>query len=300
MKVYPEKYIGLTETMHSGITVTIIAYRRCDDIDVQLTDGTVLTHLDIKAFRRKQISLPRNIAAQYVGKTAIMNCGLQATIIAYRKYKDIDVQFEDNTVRKHVSIRAFEDSEIAPEPNMSTDDNKQKYIGMTRRMKCGVKATIIAYRKYNDIDVKFENGEIREHAWLHYFKSGSLAPDHFTLLQSSEKYLGQTNLMNCGLHATITAYRSHSDIDVQFEDNTSFQHTSISNFKKGGITAPTLRSAARVTGTLFDTYEIYDKAFVFHDTVYFYVSYIIDNVTMQDIMCIADMKNKLPELAKQK
>lgn len=35
-----------------------------------------------------------------------------------------------------------------------------KYLGMTRTMKCGMKATIIAYRGYDDIDVKFENGGV--------------------------------------------------------------------------------------------------------------------------------------------
>lgn len=48
----------------------------------------------------------------------------------------------------------------------------EKWIGQTRMMKCGMKATVIAYRNFNDIDVQFENGTIHE-LWFksHYYCS---------------------------------------------------------------------------------------------------------------------------------
>ena len=38
-----------------------------------------------------------------LGETRIMNCGMEATCIAYRGTHDIDVQFEDGTIVEHKS-----------------------------------------------------------------------------------------------------------------------------------------------------------------------------------------------------
>lgn len=288
----PEKYIGVTCTMNCGLEATIIAYRTYNDIDIQFEDGTIRLHTNVKSFNKGQIAYPQNLPERYIGMSNAMNCGLTATIIAYRKYKDIDVQFEDGTVRKHVSVMSFVNREIAPERNVTTDDNKEKYIGMSRIMNCGVKATIIDYYNYNDITVQFENGEIREHAWLHYFNKGALSPEHYNIVLSSEKYLGQSHLMYCGLKATVIAYRNNSDIDIKFEDGVVCKHKSASNFMSCRIAHPTLQSSVRVTGTLFDMFTVHDKAFVYHDTAYFDVSYIDDNIELRDILSVQDMKNR--------
>ena len=289
MYASPEKYLGQTAMMTCGLNATIIAYNSWNDITVRFENG-IEKHTCLRSFQRKCIGLPKNMSKKYVGQTRTMNCGKKATIITYKKYKDIDVQFEDNTIRQHVSIRAFEDGEIGPEPNMTTDDNKKRYIGTSRIMNCGMKATIIAYRAYNDIDVQFENNEIRKHAWMHYFKTGSIAPKNLIQEIATDKYVGTTRMMNCGLNATIITYRTNCDIDVQFEDGTLYEHARINNFNKGGIAPKHINSSFHITGTLFDIFQIHDKAFVFHNTAYFYVSYILDNVEQYDIMSVNDMK----------
>ena len=42
-----------------------------------------------------------------LGKTRIMNCGMEATCIAYRGTHDIDVQFEEGTIVEHKSKVSF-------------------------------------------------------------------------------------------------------------------------------------------------------------------------------------------------
>ena len=42
-----------------------------------------------------------------LGETRIMNCGMEATCIAYRGTHDIDVQFEDGTIVEHKSKVSF-------------------------------------------------------------------------------------------------------------------------------------------------------------------------------------------------
>ena len=42
-----------------------------------------------------------------LGETRMMNCGMEATIIRYGKYSDIDVRFEDGAVVKHKDYGKF-------------------------------------------------------------------------------------------------------------------------------------------------------------------------------------------------
>ena len=47
-----------------------------------------------------------------VGEKNIMNCGLEAEIIAYRSYKDIDVKFEDGYIAYNRSYDRFKNGKI--------------------------------------------------------------------------------------------------------------------------------------------------------------------------------------------
>lgn len=47
----------------------------------------------------------------------MMNCGMEATIIRYGEYADIDVRFEDGTIVEHKVYSAFKKGGIA-NPNI--------------------------------------------------------------------------------------------------------------------------------------------------------------------------------------
>mgnify|MGYP001774049191 FL=1 len=53
-----------------------------------------------------------------INKCLTMNCGMKASIIKYRSYNDIDIQFEDGTIIKHRDFRDFCKGKIA-NPNLS-------------------------------------------------------------------------------------------------------------------------------------------------------------------------------------
>lgn len=150
-----------------------------------------------------------------------------------------------------------------------------KYLRMTRTMKCRMKATIIAYRGYDDIDVKFENGTISQHKGFNAFIKGHI----------KRPYKGETKTMNCGLKATIIEYRKCDDIDVKFEDGTICKHKRLSNFNRSSIPHP--------TGVLFNKYKMGGVVFQFHDTTYFYVTYVENEKEIVEIMSIDNMKQKL-------
>lgn len=162
-----------------------------------------------------------------LGETRMMNCGMEATIIRYGKAIDIDVRFEDGTVVKHKSYSKFQKGGIA-NPNI-----KASRFDETRMMSCGIEATIIRYGGATDIDVRFEDGVIKEHVVYSKFKKGSIA--HPSTKVSAKDRLGETNMMNCGMEATIIQYAKYADIDVRFEDGAIVEHKVYSAFKKGGI-----------------------------------------------------------------
>ena len=48
-------------------------------------------------------------------------------------------------------------------------------LGETKMMNCGMKATIVRYGRYEDIDVRFEDGSMVEHKAYSAFKKGEIA-----------------------------------------------------------------------------------------------------------------------------
>lgn len=234
IKATAENRLDETCMMNCGMKATIIRYNGVRDIDVRFEDGTVAEHKAYGPFKRGEIANPniKTSAENCLGETRMMNCGMEATIIRYGGYKDIDVRFEDGTVVEHKGYSAFKRGEIA-NPNVKTFANR---LDETRMMNCGMEATIIRYSRRDDIDVRFEDGTVIEHRQYNQFKKGGIANPNFKA--SAENCLGETRMMNCGMEATIIRYNTGKDIDVRFEDETVVEHRGYGNFKTGGITHP--------------------------------------------------------------
>lgn len=234
IKATVENRLDETCMMNCGMKATIIRYNGVRDIDVRFEDGTVAEHKAYGPFKRGEIANPniKTSAENCLGETRMMNCGMEATIIRYGGYKDIDVRFEDGTVVEHKGYSAFKRGEIA-NPNVKTFANR---LDETRMMNCGMEATIIRYSRRDDIDVRFEDGTVIEHRQYNQFERGNIANPNFKA--SAENCLGETRMMNCGMEATIIRYNTGKDIDVRFEDETVVEHRGYGNFKTGGITHP--------------------------------------------------------------
>lgn len=231
IKATAENRLDETCMMNCGMKATIIRYNGVRDIDVRFEDGTVAEHKAYGPFKRGEIANPniKTSAENCLGETRMMNCGMEATIIRYGGYKDIDVRFEDGTVVEHKGYSAFKRGEIA-NPNVKTFANR---LDETRMMNCGMEATIIRYSRRDDIDVRFEDGTVIEHRQYNQFERGNIANPNFKASR-----LGETRMMKCGMKATIIRYNTGKDIDVRFEDETVVEHRGYGNFKTGGITHP--------------------------------------------------------------
>lgn len=161
-----------------------------------------------------------------VGETRMMNCGMEATITRYENNMDIDVRFEDGTVAKRKAYSAFKKGSIV-------NQNFNSRLNEAKMMNCGMKATIIRYGRYTDIDVRFEDGTVVKHRGYGDFKKGEIANSNIKTF--AETRLGETRMMNCGMKATIIRYGNTGDIDVRFEDGATVKHKVYGPFKRGEV-----------------------------------------------------------------
>ena len=220
--------VGETKIMNCGMNATIIEYINSNNITIQFEDDTVVKNKTYQNFRKGLISNPNLLKnySKYIGETRIMNCGMNATIIEYRKYKDIDIQFEDGIIVKNKAYDSFKNGNI-------NNPNFNKHIGETKLMNCGMKCTIIDYINSKNITVQFENKTIIKNKSYSNFKKSSIA--NLNLLKYNLKHINETKMMNCGMKATIIEYINANNITVQFEDGAVVKNKTYSNFKKGGI-----------------------------------------------------------------
>lgn len=116
----------------------------------------------------------------------------------------------------------------------------------TKVMACnGMEMTCIAYRRSDDIDVRFEDGTVIEHRLWESFIKGKIrnpnvkntnaihALDHYSGIRVGAKAQATNGMM-----MTCIAYRRANDIDVQFADKTIVLHKTWSNFRQGKISNP--------------------------------------------------------------
>ncbi len=248
--------LGVIAKQKCGQNATCIKYFNNKDIDVQFDDGTIVIHKSKKQFLSGGIQNPNSpskferakIKSSCLGESILQNCGMEATCIRYADCKDIDVQFKDGLIIKHRRKTEFMRGLIY-NPNIKRKQSetvindrieKHSCIGETILQNCGMKAICIAYRKSDDIDVKFEDGTVVYHRQKSSFLRGGIDNPNYDKISC----LGQTLLQNCGMKATCIAYRKAKDIDVQFEDGTIVRNRVRYDFVNGKIGHPNINHNA--------------------------------------------------------
>ena len=257
---------GETSVAKNGMKMTITAYRRYYDIDVQLDDGAVRKGVTYQCFIKGEIRHPKeqerlaNLSESRIGETSIASNGMKMTVVAYRGCYDIDVQFEDGAIKKGVKYSDFKRG-IIRHPDAWEKLFLNKRIGETSVASNGMKMTITAYRRYNDIDVQFEDGAIREHINYKEFKNGS------TQHPNDLNRVGKTFIASNGMILTVIAYRNRKDVDVQFEDGFIKYGIDYERLKNGGVKNPHFPMVGKGTYNTFQTQYAYTAP---DGSVYFY------------------------------
>ena len=170
----------------------------------------------------------------HTGESRINNQGLKMTIVAYRSGHDIDVQFEDGRVVTNKYYGHFVMGKIR-------NPYYKSHLGETRVNNQGVKMTIVEWRSAIDIDIQFEDGQIKKTRY-EYFRDGTVSHHKYHINSTQEKNklykVGEQVFNTQKQKMTLVAYRSYSDIDVQFEDGSIKTHIGYKEFKKGWVHSP--------------------------------------------------------------
>ena len=116
---------------------------------------------------------------------------------------------------------------------------KEQHIGETHKALNGQMMTIIDWKGFSNIGVRFEDGtEVSGKRYDHFEKGYINNPNCPTKKRSSKDRVGQTNKASNGLMMTIEVYRSATDLDVRFENGTLVQHKAYKEFLAGTIGCP--------------------------------------------------------------
>lgn len=116
-------HVGEKRIMNCGLEAEIIESVNNGDINVRFCNGKIVKHRTYQQFRNGNIFCPgekhthpwQSKASDRVGQKHMMNCGLEAEIIAYRHADDIDIRFSDGTVLEHTFWRNFIKGMIRPQ-----------------------------------------------------------------------------------------------------------------------------------------------------------------------------------------
>ena len=98
---------------------------------------------------------------------------------------------------------------------------------------------VIACRKYDDADIRFEDGTVIEHISLKHFEDRSIRHPGLEHPRFHSR-VGETAMATCGQMMTIIAYRGARDIDIRFEDGTVVENKIYAKFREGTIRHPGL------------------------------------------------------------
>ena len=227
MKSIKNERIGISMMMNCGMKATIIAYRQYSDIDIQFEDGTIVKHKRYDHFKTGAIKFPENINP-HIGET-IKHKDHTYTIKKWRSNHDIDFVRDDGILYEHKTYYHFKHSSSFKNNNYSL----KNHIGERKKMNCSEFATIINCAN-GRVTIKFDDGTIRENIQYNNFKRGMVCKNP----HNKKDRIGEKKLMSNGQSATIICYRKSDDIDIQFEDGYIKKSISYSSFKSGFVQNP--------------------------------------------------------------
>ena len=163
--------------------------------------------------------------------------GQKMTLIRYVNSQDITVKFEDGTVVENKSYDSFSKGKIA-NPNFNIFDK----VGEKGVAYNGLEMEIIAYRRYDDIDIRFETGEVVTTTYsafrTRYVKSKQARGYSKKFKRCREKYLNTVKETKWGT-CTLVEYFGSDRVVVRFDDNTEVV-TDLATFKRGSIKNPNI------------------------------------------------------------
>ena len=148
--------IGIYKCMNCGIKAKIIEYNSYKNIIVEFEDGYIVK-TTCQSFEKGTIKNP-NIQYSYtnnrLGEERTMSNGQFAKIIRYGYCDDIDIQFEDGTI-KTATYGKFKIG-LIENPNINNSPTKYR-LGEEKINNQGSLMKIVEYNNYDNIIVEFQD-----------------------------------------------------------------------------------------------------------------------------------------------
>ncbi len=170
--------------MKNGMKATIIRYKSSAELDIQFEDGIIVKNKTYQSFQKGMIGHPSTLhkckIKDRTGETNIMFNGMKASIINYRSSNDIDVRFEDGSLRIGCAYKEFKSGHIAHSCE-TREAQANSRLGEKKKMNCGLCATITKYNCYHEIEITFEDGEIVYPIDYGQFSKGMIAHPRYDL-----------------------------------------------------------------------------------------------------------------------
>lgn len=186
--------LGEKRLMNCGMEAEIITYNNSSDINIKFEDGTIVENRSYRNFRTGQIANPQKLLKERLGEKKLMNCGMEAKIVAYRNAFDLDVQFDDGYVVKQRTYHEFKDKHIL-NPNIR---GKLKRLGEKHIMHCGMEAEIIRYRNCSDVDIRFDDGTLVKHKTYGSFVRGNIRNPNYCCAKKKKRDILAMSLFTSG------------------------------------------------------------------------------------------------------
>ena len=132
----PKDRLGESNIMKNGMRAVIVRYKSSAEIDVKFEDGVVVENKTYQSFQKGAIGHPNTLHKSKVkdrtGETKIMFNGMEATIVSYRDSHDIDVRFEDGSIRMGCAYKEFQTGHIA-HPNATAESKANNRLGEKKK-----------------------------------------------------------------------------------------------------------------------------------------------------------------------
>ena len=156
---------GESRQMKCGLKARIIKYRGATDMDVSLSDGSVLKNVAYKSFQSGVLKPEtRKQPRKKIGDVVRQASGLDAELLSKDKSRCVIRLSNGNELS--VSYDNWRKGRVLATESFTERKNPDELVGKVIRQHCGLDAEVIAARRTKDIDVRFEDGtEVHHIMW---------------------------------------------------------------------------------------------------------------------------------------
>lgn len=202
--------VGKSYRNSLGQKAIVVAFRSFYDMDAVLENGTVVVGIAYKDFLGESKLEEQEVSAVipyrdgiHVGEEGTTVDGTKMKIVTYRSTDDVTVCFEDGTIAKHISYLNFKQGKVrARIRNSRVEWYAARRIGEVSTTKQGEKMEIVAYFRWDNITVRFEDGTLKERVSYANFRRGEVRNPNKEkvfknreLLQEAESYFASAKAL---------------------------------------------------------------------------------------------------------